>query len=864
MGNIYKGAFVNTQVDYSDNSPNEQTFYVTITDLSTTTLAYGLTYLAIPIGGGQQSNTVSWVGLPIDCTDLIIGYSLAGQANFTNITVNSPAGSGSYTWNTAVNNYDIKIEVIRSAGPSEVYFIYFSEFELELAEAPIVLQTIDNSEDKFTPIKSKSCTISVFTNDDVNAMTFAGGGDTQYKVEVAVNNESEIIYTGWLSLSDLGQTFQPDPNVLTLTATDGIAFLKDIPLTDDANRFLTNNHQLIRYISWALKKTGIELEIWIQMNLLEEDAIYDYPQYHFYNTVYLNAQTFEEEVGVLENCYSVLEKILGEFCILSQQKNVWFIKSVDEANYSDFRICKFTADGEPIEYITESFTKSIGSTQDIAFMNDDARLSLIRPFKSVEQNFSYDYPAEIIANIAFERGALITDVTPTEKSYKFDDWTVIQGVPGFYAAPTSTATIRRVFDSNDYEEDRYVVITPKTGPLYSLDLITYARSEAFYIQERDKFSVSVDWRLPAATGLTGTGEFLLLEVVLYGDDGSWWVLGTPTVGSTEYKWYDTQNWTLNGRKPEVPVDFNLDLTEWQTINWDAPAAPVTGKLYLWLHQFNQLVTTSDNVDIWYSNLSFDYIPYINGSYQKYTGQSHISEQDIDTIASRKNSVYMTDAPKIEIKGSMLKKAGTQLGYSGNAIFANGNSVTLDGFQTPYFSVNDYVSIINTNNNNGTYRILEVVYFNALNKTVLSFEQSTVFEADASTTINVFTYELVENFYDSILWPGGGGPVTAFYPYGQHQNQAVWNQYNRVFSAFEATCDGLDTDKTDALGLPDLPDLMHVYYQTDTHPATIDKQFMVLHYEQDTDNCEWNLYMTEIGDTYIAKSYSGHSFKYTQR
>ncbi len=43
-------------------------------------------------------------------------------------------------------------------------------------------------------------------------MTFAGGGDTQYKVEVAVNSESDVIFTGWLSLSNLGQTFQPDPN----------------------------------------------------------------------------------------------------------------------------------------------------------------------------------------------------------------------------------------------------------------------------------------------------------------------------------------------------------------------------------------------------------------------------------------------------------------------------------------------------------------------------------------------------------------------------------------------------------------------------------------------------------------------------
>ena len=777
MANYYKGSFVNTQVDYSDNSANEQTIYLSIT-------------------------------------------------------------------NTAVFDG--------------------SEVELELADAPVVLQTVDNSEDKFTTIKSKSCTLRIFTTPTVSAMTFADGGDTQYKVEIAVNSESDIIFTGWLSLSDLGQTFQPDPNVLTLIATDGIAFLRDTPLTDDDDRFLTNNHPLIRYISWALKKTGLDLEIWVQMNLLEEDAIYDSALYHFYNTVYLNAQTFEEQVGILENCYSVLEKILGEFCILSQQKNVWFIKSVDEANYSSFRICKFDSDGEPIEYITETYTKNIGSTQDIAFMNDDARLSLIRPYLSVEQTFDFDYPIEIITNLAFERGALIDETNPLEKIYKLDNWTMIQGVPGYYAAPSSTVTIHRIFNTDDYETDRYIVLTPKTGQSYSLNLVNYARSEAFYIQEKDKFSVSIDWRLPNNIGPGGNGNCDLMKAVLYGDDGSWWLLGVPTVGSTTYTWYDTQNWTTNTGKAAISVDFDIDLTEWQNVSWEAPPAPVNGRLYIWVNQFNQLNSGNDDVNIWYANLTFDYVPLINGSYQKYSGQRHKSEQVIDTIASRSNSVFMTDAPKREIKGAMMKKAGTELGYSGNAVFANGNAVTLDGFQTPYFNVNDYVSVINTTSNNGTYRIVEVSYSNALNKTTLGFEQTTVSETDATTTINVFTYELVESFYDSILWPGGGGPSTAFYPYGQHQNQAVWNQYNRVFSAFEATCDGLDTDKVDALNLPDLPDLLHLYYQTDSHPATDDKQFMVLHFEQDTDNCEWNMYMVEVGDTDYPKTYIGHSFKYIQR
>jgi hypothetical protein len=785
MANIYKGSFVNTQVDYSDNSPNEQTIYLTITDLVDTTLPYGLNYwVDSSIGDNQQLMNVSWTSLPTGTDELIIGYRLEGAVDWTDITLTDPDLSGFYQWLVAFGSYELRFRVIIGA-TEEIYYDYPpTEIELEMADSPIVFQTVDNSEDKFTPIKSKSCTIRLLTNDTVNAMAFANGGDSQYKVQVAVNAEDAVIFTGWLSISDLGQTFQPDPNVLVLTATDGLGFLRDLPMSDDAGRFLTGPHPLIKYIAWSLQKTGLELDIWVQMNVLEENAIYDYIEYHFYNNIYLNAQTFEAEIGTLESCFSVLEKILGEFCELSQDKNRWFIKSIDEAGNSEFRIGRFNYNGIPIDYQTKTYLKLIGPTEDMAFMNDDARLSLQRPYKAVEQTYEYNYPIEIIENIAFDRGDLIDGTNPLEKTYKLDNWTVIQGVPGYYAAPTSQAYINRIFNANDYETDRYVVLTPKSSQSYSLNLQTYARSEAFYIQEKDKFSVSIDWRLPVNIGPGGNGNCDLMKAVLLGDDGSWWILGVPTVGSLEYAWYNTNNWTTNTGKAAISVDFDIDLTQWQSVNWEAPACPVDGKLYIWINQFNQLNTSNDDVDIWYANLRFDYIPYINGSYQNYTGQRHISEQSVDNRAVRSNTIFMTDSPKKEIKGAMLRAVGGSILYNASAIFESGNGVTLDGFQTPYFDLNQYIRITNTTNNNGTFRIIDINYSGVTNKTVLTFVEDTQSET-ATPLIEGYNYLLTDSFYDSIKYPGGGVPPEDIYPYGQHQNQAVWNQFNRVFTAFEA-------------------------------------------------------------------------------
>lgn len=877
MANIYKGTFVNTQVDYSDNSPNEQTIYLTITDLVDTTLPYGLNYWAdSSIGDNQQLMNVSWTSLPSGTDELIIGYRLEGAVDWTDITLTNPDLSGFYQWIVAFGSYEIRFRILIGA-TEEIYYDYPpTEIELEMADNPIVFQTVDNSEDKFTPIKSKSCTIRVLTNDDVNAMAFANGGDSQYKVQVAVGAEDKVIFTGWLSISDLGQTFQPDPNVLVLTATDGLGFLRDLPMSDDAGRFLTGPHSLIKYIAWALQKTGLELDIWVQMNVLEENAIYDYIEFHFYNNIYLNAQTFEAEIGTLEDCFSVLEKILGEFCELSQDKNRWFIKSIDEAGYTEFRIGRFDYNGTPIDYQIKNYLKLIGPTEDMAFMNDDARLSLQRPYKYVKHTYNYEYPSEIVQNIDFERGEATTEpdfTQPTSQGiYKPEGWTLARAGDGtggawldLYQQAGARGQIIKNFEYG-YEVDRYVVVEHED--VAGNDFIHYLKSTPFYVQKGDKLRISVD---------VGQEDDLLyvnpVHVWLESDDAYYaWNLDVTTINAQGLP--ATNEWVAKNKPLTASISDNPFAQTWRmqldddlTAEDDLPKftnvsgeidVPADGKIWVRLcTNFNLFAP------FYFSNLSIQLQPKINGSYQKYTGQQHLSEQDVDNKASRDEMVYMTDAPRIEMKGSLLRQLGDAILFNGSVIFSGDNTVQITGFYSPLFNINDYIRIIGTTNNNGKFRVVGVNYLLIPNATILTFAEDTTAES-TTAQLESYKYQTTNAFYDSIQYPGGGVPPEDIYPYGQHQNQAVWNQFNRVFTAFEATIDGLETDVVDTYGLPDMPDLMHCYMQTDPHPATDKKQFKVLHYEQDTDNCEWGLYMIEVNDTNTLKSYDGHSFKYVQK
>ena len=231
------------------------------------------------------------------------------------------------------------------------------ELDIEMAENPVTIRVVDNNEDKFTPIRSKSAEIRIHTTPNVNIMTFGGGGDNQYKVQICINAVDNIIFEGWLSISDLRQDFQPDPNVLVLTATDGLGFLKDVPLTDiNGNQFKGPN-RIADYIAGCLAKTGLQKTLIAEMNVKESTQPTNYLG-HMYHTIYLDAQTFAESIDEFEDCFSVLEKILGEYCELSQQKNEWYIRAIDEFDWQNSIQVRFNYNGAIMAALPEvAYTK---------------------------------------------------------------------------------------------------------------------------------------------------------------------------------------------------------------------------------------------------------------------------------------------------------------------------------------------------------------------------------------------------------------------------------------------------------------------------------------------------------------------------
>ena len=106
--------------------------------------------------------------------------------------------------------------------------------ELTAGGRPLVISASNNDEDKFTPIRSKSAQIT-FVSDSASGLdssTFSDGSDSLWRVHVWNEDTGDTIFQGFLMLADNQQPFQPDPQYVTLTATDHLAALKEIALTD--------------------------------------------------------------------------------------------------------------------------------------------------------------------------------------------------------------------------------------------------------------------------------------------------------------------------------------------------------------------------------------------------------------------------------------------------------------------------------------------------------------------------------------------------------------------------------------------------------------------------------------------------------
>jgi hypothetical protein len=514
-----------------------------------------------------------------------------------------------------------------------------------------VIRTVEE-DGKFKGIKSQSLTIRFLSEADVNLSDFLDVDDGYWYVNCYHTSDTDAnnLFKGFVILTGIEQPFMPDPNVIQLYATDNLGVLKDLVFVAKAGTHIRGEYSIAYILAQALFQTGMNLPINVINNIMEEDT----PTEPFYDTAFLNIKSFEDEIELSEDCYKVVEDILGDDSRVFMYKGEWWIVRLDEYSSSGMYRHIFSNNGVLLSSeAIATWNKTIGNGEAIQFINEDCIVTSERPCNWIKETFDYEFPLEIIDNIDFSQGDLngVISLPATYTAYNCNHWTAKERTSGSGSVESNSSLytfyiVRK--HENGYEKERYLEITSPSSAG-----VRYIKSDSYIpFVEKDKINVGIDFRWDSNPNRNGIWNQPILTVELVHSGGDRYQL------QNDGKWI-----VANGLPGAVLVaswEPNLqDETEWQSISCESEPAPVSGKVYIWIHAANRDASTSfDNVKMNYQALRIEHLAHINGSYRKYKSQSNkITQASGMYKASRSSDVKVSEAPRVNMKGALLKESG---------------------------------------------------------------------------------------------------------------------------------------------------------------------------------------------------------------
>jgi hypothetical protein len=555
-------------------------------------------------------------------------------------------------------NYDPTIP-----GDAEVRYVALTGGKIGLQ-----IKCYNNERDKFAAFVGKQATFSFKNTSSYGMSTFSSGPDNRFYVRATYDGGSKFIFSGFLVQDGNTEPYLAPGKEVVLTAIDNLGTLQGHELTDLDGNKVRGHYSLIQFAAFCLQKTGLEYDIKVVDNLFERrhNTRGADPINGPWHQTYIDAATFEKDINVSEDCWTVLNKILASRkSRLTQYNGDWWITRTDELKNNGISFTRYTKTGAigsgTVDYVNHIRLMDDVAASDVYFIGEDTNVEEQRPHNYDSLQWAYDTPKESICNIDFERGdffanladEMLDGILYNAKRFNIECWQYIKGVTP--VAQDSQAYIKRLL-YNGYERERYIRmdVTAANG-FYYLKCIDRIPLEA-----RDKFRIGTSFRYGNDLG-GGSGAFSYAQIWcrLYGDDGTFWNLQASNNSNPQWRQSDA-TWLTN----EDFVFFNgfqeaTNFNEWQSVSVESAPLPVSG--YLEVLLVNNQRPDQQFKD--WSNLQFEFIPFVTGSYGKYNSESYKVSRAPSLInnysAFREDQVYLADSTRRFLKGAYKIKIGDQ-------------------------------------------------------------------------------------------------------------------------------------------------------------------------------------------------------------
>lgn len=508
--------------------------------------------------------------------------------------------------------------------------------ELDAGGDPLAIEYQSGDSDIFAPIRGSLARIQYKNNGGYPLTTFASDSDDKYKIEIYVESViggNQLYWTGFLVQDDCSEPFLPAPNVVTLTATDNLALLKDVALDTAMGGQTFTKHATTDYLQASLAQTGLELEVDVYCNVFEngqDDRSVD-AAFEPFSQTKINAKTFIKAPNEWDDCYTALDKILAAWkCTLFQANGRWIIM-----RWPELKQFTNSIPGTRYDYlftnpdpVTFNYVRTIGKDYPIKPINASAVKSILRPNKHTKLTFNYEQPYQLVLNNDFSQvGSLIrtyTSGTDTINEYEATHWS--ESASTYPAGASMQGFIRVVINDLGVETGRYMVIKDDVGSMVSTP---------FEVNAGDKITISLRFRTSDSQA-GNIGEVFAFKLTngvntyFLDEDGTW----DATVGAV----YNT-----NGG----------DTQEWQSVSFESNSMPIDGEFYVYLQQCDLTAPFNETL---YSDLQIIYTYAVNDQ-TNVIGHIHKSVNNNTIKKTYENTIFVDDAPKNNLRGCMFLDDG---------------------------------------------------------------------------------------------------------------------------------------------------------------------------------------------------------------
>lgn len=397
---------------------------------------------------------------------------------------------------------------------------------------PFVLQEFNSDRDFFKPIRPQQATIEILASaSGVTIDDFlVEDDDKAMKVIFSYGSYNEYWY-GIVSQEDIFENWIAQNHIITIRADDGFGSLKNVQLQDFNGDALVGKHTPYNLLQYAMQNTAQTTTFWNVISNVFYAGMDTSVRQTGLDQCKIDVNTFEKELSVYDDAYTVIDKINYAFNqTIFQYRGQWWILRLTElfipqsGTLAGFQANKPNL-GQRANTLSR-FMMNIGINELVKPIMPEMIRSFNKPSKDITVKFDYDPVQSLVCNQSFQKGAYYANQTvgsTIQFIYDVDDWAHRLDLPGPTVFPSSKEFKRYVIVGQGIE-DEYVKIEVENALQNSYIQSCDTRVSANY---QLKLSYLQKWA-DLESGVVGNSEGVL-EILLETDGGPTYALSNNLI-----------------------------------------------------------------------------------------------------------------------------------------------------------------------------------------------------------------------------------------------------------------------------------------------------------------------------------------------